>query len=522
MVKNAKAIWGEDEEQNNRVKKEHLFISHSLVLIEEKMKQIIILLFLSLPLISFAQDPRAFNHGTCIVKYRSNNAVKYYLTWSSSYNNGWEHDIYNSIIYFAPNGDLMTAYPDQTYIGTGADEAQEPVNSAINNSNNKILTVWEDGNANDAPNVRGQLHFANGTIIKANWNIAGGLGSQHSANTAHLGNKYLIFYADEAPPATGGAVVKAKIIDDITGNETQSINFTSNDEDHWWPVSVSNTSNTRVLVVWGNDGYAARGTVLYQDGPSVMQTGTPQDYLTDIQQYYYQVEWLENISKFILIARNGAYENITDESKICLIDTLGNLTNSTLVNGGIIREAKMSVKWNECNQSYAIFYPSGINSLTQIFIDPSGIIIPTSNQMGNIPELSNMQWTSTGVWSEFVEDINGNDLFDNKYIALFVMNDVHSNNIIKIPVQLDSSLFCLPLGVTDTNYSDFHIYPSPFTNSIIVPNEYINFEYQIFAINGQIIAKNTITKRELNLSFLNNGIYLIRIKGKIFKIIKMN
>ena len=486
------------------------------------MKQIIILLLATLPLTSFAQDPREFNHGTCIVKYHSNNALKYYLTWSSSYNNGWEQDIYNSIIYFDTNGNLMTEYPEQRYIGTGTDEAQEPVNATINNTNNYILTVWEDGNANDAPNVRGQLHLPNGTIIKANWNIAGGLGSQHSANTSHLGNKYLIFYADEAPPSTGGAVVKAKIIDDITGNETQSINFTPNNEDHWWPVSVSNTSNTRTLIVWGNDGYAARGTVLYQNGQSVMQTGTPQDYLTDIQQYYYQVEWLENISKFILIARNGSYDNITDESKICLIDTLGNVTNSVVVNGGIIREAKMLVKWNECNQSYTVFYPSGTNSLTQIFIDNSGTIIPTSNQITNIPELSNLQWTSTGVWSEFAEDINGNDLFDNKYIALFIMNDVNSNNIIKIPVQLDTSLFCLPLGLIDTNYNEFQIYPNPFNNSIKLPNEYINFEYQIFTTNGQIITKNTITNNELNLSFLDNGIYFIRINGKVFKIIKVN
>ncbi len=486
------------------------------------MKQIILLLFVAIPFISFSQDPREFNHGTCIVKYQSNNAVKYYLTWSSSYNNEWEHDIYNSIIYFDTNGDLITEYPDQRYIGTGSDEAQEPVNSTINNSNNYILTVWEDGNASDAPNVRGQLHLPDGTIIRSNWNIAGGIGSQHSANTSHLENKYLIFYADEAPPATGGAVVKAKVIDDITGNETQEISFTPNNEDHWWPVSVSNTSNTHTLAVWGNDGYAARGTVLYQNGQSITQTGTPQDFLVDIQQYYYQVAWLENISKFILIARNGAYDTITDDSKICLIDTFGNVTNSTVVNGGILREAKMCVKWNECNQSYTVLYPSGINSLTQIFIDHSGTIIPTSNQITNIPELTNIEWTSTGIWSEFIEDTNGNNLFDNTYIALFIMNDVNSNNIIKIPVHLDASLFCIPLGLSTLNSNDFQIYPNPFENSITVPDEFLHLEYQIFTIDGQMIGRNTITKNKLNLSFLNDGIYFMRIKGKMYKIIKMN
>ncbi len=49
-------------------------------------------------------------------------------------------------------------------------------------------------------------------------------------------------------------------------------------------------------------------TVLYENGGSIQQTQVPQDYLTNIQQYYYQVEWLEHISKFILIARNKKTE----------------------------------------------------------------------------------------------------------------------------------------------------------------------------------------------------------------------
>ncbi len=138
------------------------------------------------------------------------------------------------------------------------DEAQEPVNATINGVNNQILTVWEDGFGADATNVRAQQHTTDGTIIKSNWLIAGGAGSQHSVNTVHLNDKFLIFYADEAPPSTGEAVVKGKVIDDGTGNESQTISFTPKNEDHWWPVSVRNTSNTRTLIIWGNDGYAAR------------------------------------------------------------------------------------------------------------------------------------------------------------------------------------------------------------------------------------------------------------------------
>jgi len=386
-----------------------------------------------------SKDPRVFNHGTCIVKYLDNdNNNKYYLNWSSSYPDGWEHDIYKSKIYFENNGNLVTETPNQVFINT--DEAQEPVNSVINSNNNYMLTVWEDGSDADAPNVRGQINLPNGKVIRKNWIIAGGNGSQHSAYTSYLKNKFLIFYADEAPPATGGAVVKAKVIDDTTGNELQTINLTPNNEDHWWPVSVSNSDKTKTLVVWGNDGYSVRGTVLSEKSGMIKETGTQQDYLTNTQQYYYQVVWLDHISKFLLIARKGANSNIADESKICLIDTLGNVTNSTLVKGGILREAKMIAKWSANRQSYSVFYPSGTNSLTQIFIGSTGTISSTSNQIKNLPELSNIKWPSTGIWAEFVEDRSGNDLFGNAYIALFIMNDINSNNIVKIPVRLDVKL----------------------------------------------------------------------------------
>jgi hypothetical protein len=478
------------------------------------MKKIFLILIYLMPMMIFSQDPREFNHGVCIIEYQEDNSTKYYLTWSSAYNNGWEHDIYNSTIYFNNIGNPVTENLAQVYIGTGNDEAQEPVNAIINAGNNYVLSVWEDGVDADRPNVRGQLHYPNGTIIKSNWIIAGGSGSQHSANTVHLGDRYLIFYADEAPPSEGGAVLKAKVIDDITGDEVQTISFTPNNEDHWWPVSVSNLSNTKTLIIWGNDGFATRGTILYENTGVVQQTTTPTDYLTNIQQYYYQVEWLENISKFLLIARNGAYENITDESQICLIDTNGNLTYSVTVNGGILREAKMAIKWNECNQTYAVFYPSGENNLTQILIDNLGNISSFSNQINDHPDLTTIQWTSTGIWSKFITDVDGNDLFDDKYIALFIMNDTLSNDIIKIPVHLDTSLFCNALPTNETEYKDFIIYPNPTSKKIILPIEFIGSSYEIYSLNGQILLKENILSNSIDLSTLNLGIYFIRIIDK--------
>jgi hypothetical protein len=404
------------------------------------IKPLFLTLILLTPKVVSGQDPREFNHGSCIVEYKNiNDSIKYYLTWSSAFNNGWEHDIYNSTVFFDNKGNLISETQDQVFISSN--EAQEPVNAAINPANNYILSSWEDGVDTDGPNIRGQIHTPNGTVIKSNWIIAGGTGSQHSASVAHLYNMYLIFYADEAPPSTGGAVVKCKVIDDITGVEKQSIQFTPNNEDHWWPVSVSNKSNSRTLIVWGNDGYATMGGVLYNNNGEIQQSLPPQDYLINTQQYFYQVEWLEELSKFILIARNGAYENMTDESQICIIDTMGNICSKATITGGIVREAKMAVKWSQLNQTYSVYYPSGLNDLVKVTIDNLGNISPSTTLIDNHLDLRGVKWPSTGIWSTFVTNVNGNDLFQNQYVALFIMNDTLSNNIIKVAVHLDGGEF---------------------------------------------------------------------------------
>ena len=176
---------------------------------------------------------------------------------------------------------------------------------------------------------------------------------------------------------------------------------------------------------------------------------------------------------------------MTDDSQICLIDLSGNLTNSATVSGGIIREAKMAIKWSECNQTYYVFYPSGINDLTQISIDNLGIISSTSNHITKHPDLIGLQWSSTGIWSKFITDIGSNDLFENKRIALFVMNDTLSNDLIKISVRLDISLFCNSLSVNKIYNIDFILDPSPTTSTSHIDSENIVRKVTIYKIVKQ-------------------------------------
>ena len=498
------------------------------------MKTCMVILLLFMVAFATAQDPREFNHGSSIVKFKQNDTTKYYLTWSTSLQVSWEHDIYNSVICFDENGNLITLNPHKKYIGTGNDEAQEPVNAAYDPVNGNILTVWEDGTGNNAPDVRGQMHKPDGTILKNNWIIAGGTGSQHSANAAFLSNKFLVFYADEAPPSTGGAVVKCKVIDNLSGTETQTISLTPNDEDHWWPVSVSNNANTRTLVIWGNDGYAVRGTVLYDSNGTVIGAHEPQDYLINTQQYYYQAVWLENLSNFLIVARNGAYSDSTDESQIGLIDTLGNLVASKTIGGDIIREAKPTAIWSDCTHSYHLFYPTEINNLVHFEVTANSEI-NTSEQIFSTPDLSNIQWVSTGTWSLPVKDINDNNIWQGNHIILFTFNDVNSNDIVKVPVHINDTVLCLNLGMVsgNNNCEEVSIYPNPAGNRFFIYSSVFRnrqVDVKIYNSAGQLILSDKKTfdndKTSVSIKGFTSGIYFVKLKsdtesfGKMIKLIK--
>lgn len=466
-------------------------------------------------------DARLHHHGACVVEYNDNN-IGYYLTWSSNYRYGWEHNIFNSIIQFDNNGDIEIVKPSGLYIGDSWDEAQEPVNATINAVNNYILSVWEDGSDDDHPNVRGQLHHPDGSIIKKNWIIAGGDGSQHSAQTAHLVNRYLVFYADEAPPATVGAVVKGKVIDDLTGEEKQTIQFSPNDEDHWWPITISNKRNTRTLIIWGNDGYSVMGTVLYQNSDTIALTQKPQDYIVNTQQYYYHAEWLEEISCFLIIARHGAYENLSDKSRICLVDTLGNNVRSEIIDGGILREAKMAAKWDKETKKYHLFFPSDTNDLIHLVINDSGFISDSVEHISDHEDLNNIKWVSTGIWSTFVKASDGNDELNGDYVALFIQNDTFSDDIQKIPVRFPISMFHdvnIAENKKDNRIGSFTNVKNTFLR-IKLDKEFENVlaTLSVYNTKGQsVLAKDIYTKMgslNFDISNFTLGQYFYKLKIK--------
>lgn len=472
-----------------------------------------LILFLFLVRSGLCVDNRLYNHGACFVEVTQNDSTMYYLTWSSAHNSGWEHDIYHRLLYFNTDGTLYDVMPTKRYIGTGSDEAQEPVHCTKAKGSNVILSVWEDGSGSEAPNVRGQLHKSDGETLKENWIIAGGVGSQHSANTAHLEDSYVVLYADEAAPATKGAVVKAKVIDDSSGEEKQTIVFSPYDEDHWWPVSISNKAHTRTLVAWGNDGYAVMGAVLHKNADSVKVAAAPRDFLVNTQQYYYQLEWLDSFNQFLIVARHGAYENLTDSSQICLVDTLGNISKKSLIAGGIERESKMAVRFHAVDSTYSILYPTGKSSLVHLTIQKDGSLYSVVDSI--VPTQNSMDWVSTGIWGECVSAVDGNNKINDSTKLLFIQNDTASNDILLQQISFDDAFWGKDISLISAQENKklmVQLYAQK--GVLYVPPYFKGKDYTIYSIHGKVLQKGILAQILQLPESLSDQVILVQINSE--------
>ena len=74
------------------------------------------------------------------------------------------------------------------------------------------------------------------------------------------------------------------------------------------------------------------------------------------------------------------------------------------------------------------------------------------------------------------------------------------------------------ISSVESKENNIDIYPNPTTNYLIVGQGYLNSEYEIIAIDGNLAQAGTINNSQINLENLISGTYLIRIsdsKGKI-------
>lgn len=493
-----------------------------------KLKEVASLLVLFWLMVTnvFAQDPREKNHSIKTLPFIEDGTQKYYVTWSSSSgsDNGWQHDIYNQIISFTSGGELSFETDVHRYIGNGNDEAQEPVSVAINPNPNTILSVWEDGSGSTI-DIRGQMHKPNGTIIKNNWIISGGVESQHSPDVVHLDGLFLVFLTDEAPPAQI-SMNEVRILNDETGEQIGSLELSHKEKDNWWVVSTSNNKNF-AFVGWGN-GEDFYGSIIKDDSISVTKTD-PKFYIAHIDQYYYSVTWLEKLSKFIAVAK------VNNKSVVCLIDTNGVRSNfTTIEDAPITRETELAVWWDNQNKEYNIAYTSGAKDLTFLKVSEMEISLGQINK--NF--ITNRNWPTTGVSCKFVLSNAGKDFWNSNRKIFIVHNDENSNN----PIYYFQTIKDLTdvTKINGTLIPEFHLsptYPNPFnpttTISFVVPNlettRVLPILLKVYDSIGNEVAtlldenkKPGIYKVNFNGRHLSSGIYYYQLKSSnYFKTRKM-
>ncbi len=468
----------------------------------------------------FAQDPRENSHSMNVLPFFEQGIQKYYVTWSSSSgsDDGWQHDIYHQIISFTSEGKIIFNTNARRYIGTGYDEAQEPVNIAIDPIDNTLLSVWEDGSGTSV-DIRGQLHKPDGTIIKSNWIIAGGSESQHSPDVVHLNGLYLVSLTDEAPPAHT-SMNEVRILNDKTGEQIGSMDLSPPEEDHWWPVAKSNNNNF-AFIGWGN-GHDFYGSVIKAASDTITKTNQNL-YVSNIEQYHYSIAWLENLLKFIAIVK------VNDNSIACLIDTNGVRRAFSLIpNAPITRETDIAVNWDEQEEKYQIMYTSGMKDIV--------LLSASSNTIGLVQIyqdiLTNPSWPPTGISCQFIHAADGTDLWNSGRIILVVHNDENSNEAIyRTIVVEDLTPIINKKDKFDVDkFVLYPAYPNPFNSIItiffeIFKNSKVNLS--VYDINGHLILTLvndflSFGRHEIvwNAHNLSSGIYFYQLKTKNLSITK--
>ncbi len=432
----------------------------------------ILLLVLTAPVSSQNLDPLwdiwKYEHGITMEEFTTAAGdVNYYITWSSSAGDAWGHDIFNRIVSIDAGGRVQTVQSDKRYIATW--EAQEPVSTSINPANNIIFTVFEDGSdsriPDEAVNVHGQLHLPDGTIIKENFLIAGGADAQHSAVSGHVRGKFLAVYVDDDMGNSGVSAVKVRVYDDQSGDSLQTVNLTPLTEYHWWPVIAGTDNHSRALCVWIVNTQYLNARLIYERNGEIALTPNKR-ILSGVQFVNQQVNWLQNISKFVVIAKKLN----SDESKLCLIDTLGDKLLEQTLAGAVFQEAKPAVKWDALAQSYIYVYPTGKNDLNILKISEGDIAFQQKITGNSNPTLKYYQWKETGIWSAFIRSADGADKWDDHFIALFAMGNYATNGVHLIPVHIAANIL---MGVKDAGQAERfgrrmslrQNYPNPFGNT---------------------------------------------------------
>ncbi len=475
-------------------------------------------IFLSVATSLLAQpDPRRHHHSVNIVPFVENGQHLYYLSWSSSHAEEWEHDIYVEVVHFNRERKLVVDRSAWRFVGTGDDGAQEPVSVALAPRHNVLLSAWEDGTDLSAVvDVRGQLHTPDGRVLRRNFQIAGGPHAQHSAATTHCGRRFLVAYADEAPPARY-ATVLAKVLDDSTGAITQTLRLTSDSDDNWWPV-VASDGRRHVLVGWGN-GESFSVSLLTLKGDSFTVTA-PRMILGNVDQYFYHVRWIEPLQRFLVVARDGGV------SQFCWVDTLGVPSGYARIAAPVTRETRFGALWQPEHRACLVAFTTGRDevALVRTSLDLTRLLQRLSPDTH--PELDGVRWVSTGIALEFVSPATGGAFADGRPRLLIAQNDDASDDVVALVLPLGTSSAVRKQQFRPSSWDLMSVSPNPFRDATTVTLHLPRggrVRVEVFNVRGRKLATlwdGLLPMGTRRLRFAPEafpaGVYLVRVAGPEF------
>lgn len=130
-----------------------------------------------------------------------------------------------------------------------------------------------------------------------------------------------------------------------------------------------------------------------------------------------------------------------------------------------------------------------------------------------------LQFYNSGDQAFTVSDA-GKIHFDNGYMLIDDGNGMSYSFLVS---DIKKMLFDQLTSVETIETDNFHIYPNPASSYIVINSDQItDIPYQIFALDGRMVLSGISHSDEIiSVSMLSQGLYLLKIDGKTFKISKL-
>lgn len=284
-------------------------------------------------------DMRRFMHGIAAVPGPA--AGEAYVFFSSANpdeqlprpGGSWTHDVYMALW----DGKTGSLGEPSRFISRS--EAQEPV-SAARNAAGSIMVTFEDGwQAPHTVTQRYGVYDSRLEPVKAYPNEVEPGG--HSGHVAAVDEAFIVFYSDGWVEGGGeddlgsGHGVYAKVYDSL-GQEQHDIDVV-HAQRAWWPRLAGGTSTA--LLVWQElmpNQRDARLKAAVLD-PRSGKVGHHLDLQDDIRFYHYNVAWIPDIERFLVVgtARGKGFARLVSEE--------GEVTASLACMPATVREAGIAV-----------------------------------------------------------------------------------------------------------------------------------------------------------------------------------